>query len=267
MTAPGERRPSGAPGAEYRLIRIDDESSPDLLELSPVIAEAVAESVGAGQAPPTAVIRRQRPYALLGPKDRRLPSLSRGVKVLRDAGLPVYERIAGGTAVILDEGCLSFAVARPCRDFTAIHQNFNLLTVGVRLALARLGIDAEFGAAPGSFCEGPYDLVFRGRKIAGVAQAMRRGFALVSGMLIVSQDPVPVTNLLNEFYAAAGGTPGLVPDNVVTLSDLVGRPLTLDEVEDALKAGFWEAHRYVESAPTAAELERAGRLLTERRLG
>src|SRR5690606_37361026 len=148
MTAPGERRPSGAPGAEYRLIRIDDESSPDLLELSPVIAEAVAESVGAGQAPPTAVIRRQRPYALLGPKDRRLPSLSRGVKVLRDAGLPVYERIAGGTAVILDEGCLSFAVARPCRDFTAIHQNFNLLTVGVRLALARLGIDAEFGAAP-----------------------------------------------------------------------------------------------------------------------
>ncbi len=66
MTAPGERRPSGAPGAEYRLIRIDDESSPDLLELSPVIAEAVAESVGAGQAPPTAVIRRQRPYRAAG---------------------------------------------------------------------------------------------------------------------------------------------------------------------------------------------------------
>ena len=43
-----------------------------------------------------------------------------------------------------------------------------------------------------------------GRKIAGVAQAMRQGFALVAGVLLVSQDPAPVTALLNEFYAAAG---------------------------------------------------------------
>lgn len=256
----------GAPAPAHRLIAIGPEAPPELLALSPVIAEAVAQSVGAGEAPPTVVIRRQAPYALLGPKDRRLPRLQAGVDVLRRAGLPVYERIAGGTVVILDEGCLSFAVSEPCRDFTAVHRNFDRLTEGVRRGLRRLGVEAEFGEAPGSFCPGPYDLLAGGRKIAGIAQAMRRGFAMVSGMLIVSQDPVYVTNLLNEFYAAAGGTPDLVPDHVVTLSDLVGRRLGLDEVEDALKAGFAEVHPYVPALPTEAELERARRLAAERRL-
>src|SRR5690606_21553768 len=105
-----------------------------------------------------------------------------------------------------------------------------------------------------------------GRKIAGIAQAMRRGFAMVSGMLIVSQDPVYVTDLRNEFYAAAGGTPDLVPDHGVTLSDLVGRRIGLDEVEDALKAGFAEVHPYVPALPTEAEVGRARRLAAERRL-
>lgn len=266
MTRTGTHGGSTPDSVEYRFISIDGTASDELMALSPTIAEAAAMSVGAGEAPPTIIVRRQEPYALLGPQDRRLPSVDDGVAVLRDAGLPVYRRIAGGTAVILDEGCISFAVAKPCRDFTMIHRNFDEMTVGVRLALQRLGIESEFGAAPGSFCEGPYDLVSDGRKIAGIAQAMRRGFALVSGMLLVSQDPVPVTNMLNEFYAAAGGTPDLIPDNVVTLSGLLGRSVSVEEVEEALKAGFAQAHPYVPGAPTAAELERAQQLITERRI-
>lgn len=264
MTVGGPQRAMDK--ATYRLICIDGDASAELVDLSPVIAEAVALSVGAGDAPPTVIVRRQRPYALLGPKDRRLPSLAKGLTVLREAGLPIYQRIAGGSAVILDEGCVSFAVAKPCRDLTSIHRNFDELTVGVRLALRRLGIESEFGAAPGSFCEGPYDLVVAGRKIAGVAQAMRRGFALVSGMLLVSQDPARITELLNEFYAAAGGAADLIPDNVVNLSGLLGRPVHTVEVEQALKEGFAEAHPYAEDLPSAAEIELAKELSISRRV-
>lgn len=267
MTNSEEQHRAAPAEPGYRLISIDGDASDELWELSPTIAEAAATAVGQGQSPPTVVMRRQRPYALLGPKDRRLPSLAAGVAVLREAGLPVYERIAGGTAVILDEGCVSFAVAKPCRDFTLIRRNFEEMTVGVRLALKRLGIESEFGAAPGSFCEGPYDLVSDGRKIAGIAQAMRQGFALVSGMLIVSQDPVPVTELLNRFYEAAGGVPDLIPDNVVTLSGLLGRSVSLEEVEEALKQGFAEAHGLQAGTPTAHELALARKLLGDRRLG
>ncbi len=145
MTNSEEQHRTAPAEPAYRLISIDGDASDELWELSPTIAEAAATAVGQGQSPPTVVMRRQRPYALLGPKDRRLPSLAAGVAVLREAGLPVYERIAGGTAVILDEGCVSFAVAT-CRDFTLIRRNFEEMTVGVRLASKRLGIESQFGA-------------------------------------------------------------------------------------------------------------------------
>src|SRR5690606_41819153 len=46
----------------------------------------------------------------------------------------------------------------------------------------------------------PYTTLFR----SGVAQAIRRGYALISGMVLVDQDPVATTDQLNEFYRAAG---------------------------------------------------------------
>lgn len=253
-------------GAPYRLIEIGPDSPREWLQLSPVLVEALAHAVGEGASPPTAVVRRQEPYALLGPKDRRLPRLEEGLAVLRAEGLPVYERIAGGSAVILDEGCVSFALMRPCRDFTTIHRNFHELSAGVIAAVGELGATAEFGAAPGSFCEGGYDLVVAGRKVAGIAQALRRGFALVSGMLLVDQDPVPVTDLLNEFYGAAGGEANLIPDNVVPLATLLGRPLDLGEVEGALRNGFQQVHGLIPGEPTAAELDHARSLLQSRRI-
>ncbi|HEY8417357.1 MAG TPA: hypothetical protein VIK93_04910 [Limnochordales bacterium] len=250
----------------YRLIRLGENTPPELLDLSPVVAEAAAVSVGTGAAPPTVVIRRQRPYALLGPRDRRLPRLADGIAVLKAAGLPVYERIGGGSAVILDEGCVSFAVAQPCRDRTLVQHNFAALTEGVRRGLKRLGLQAVFGEAPGSFCPGPYDLTVDGRKVAGVAQALRGGFALVSGMVLVSQDPVPVTELLNRFYAAAGGAPVLVPDHVAPLSQLLGRPVDVDEVEAALVAGFAEVYELIPASLALDEWDRAKALAAARRL-
>lgn len=250
-----------------RLIRVGQDAPSELLDLSPVLTEAVAVSVGQGAAPPTVVIRRQRPYALLGPRDRRLPHLAAGIKVFQAAGLPVFERIGGGSAVILDEGCISFGVARPCDDFTFIQRNFEELTEGVRRALALLGLEARFGEAPGSFCPGPYDLMVDGRKVAGVAQAIRGGFALVSGMVLVSQDPVRVTELLNRFYAAAGAAPELVPDNVATLADLLGRTVGLAEVEDALVRGFAGVYDLVPASPSADERQRAATLWRTRRIG
>src|SRR5690625_7421354 len=113
MTTVGGQQ-AGADAAAYRLIFID-EQTPDLLPLSPVIAESVALSVGAGGAPPTIIIRRQAPYALLGPKATRLPSLNKGMAELKGAGLTVYERFGGRSAVVRDEGGVRVAAAKPWR--------------------------------------------------------------------------------------------------------------------------------------------------------
>lgn len=216
--------------------------------LSPTMAEAMvaARAVPAAcdHRPTLALVRRQRPYALLGPRDLRLPRLEAGVAFLARRGLPVYRRIGGGSLVVLDEDCLGFALAWPCRSPAHAGQSVRALAPPVLAALSALGVAARMGAAAGSYCEGPTDLVAGdGRKVAGLALALRGGWALVSGMLLVRQDPAYATGLIAGFEAAAGGTRRFEASAVTHLEAAAGRPLRVDAVADGLCAAIaaWAA--------------------------
>ncbi|MCY0877829.1 MAG: lipoate--protein ligase family protein [Firmicutes bacterium] len=249
-----------------RLVYLSPNAPSEELRLSPVLAETVARWCAAKEAT-AVVIRHQSPYVLLGPKDRRLPNLSHAVQWLESQGYPVFMRIGGGSAVLLDGDCLSFAVSRPCRDLTAWQDNFLTMSRGVIRALHALGIPAEFGRAAGSYCEGPYDLVVHGRKIAGIAQAIRGGFALVSGMLLVRQDPERTTHLLQEFYHRAGSPLRLEASAVTALHRFPGLAgVTLAQVEQALIDGFAADYALSPQPLSSAEKALAQQLLTERRL-
>ncbi len=174
-------------------------------------------------------------------------------------------RIGGGSAVLLDEGTLSFGAARPCRDLTTLVRNFHDLAAGAVAALRRLGLPAEFGAAPGSYCEGPYDIVVRGQKVAGVAQAIRQGFTLVSGMLVVQQDPVAITDRIQRLYQDAGSAKQLSASAVTSLDRLLGRVPSTDELVAALAAGYAETLSLEPDDVRPEEWARAEALMHERR--
>ena len=247
-----------------RFVRLPMDAPLEQLMLSPVLAETVARW-SAQEASTAVVIRHQKPYILLGPKDRRLPHLEEAVHWLNQQNYPVFMRIGGGSAVFLDEDCMSFAVSRPCRDFTVWENNFRTMAEGVIDGLQLLGIDSQFGRAVGSYCEGPFDLVASGRKIAGIAQAIRGGFALVSGMLLVRQDPIATTALLQEFYRRAGSDLVLEPNAVTALDQLPGQStLDVDAVEDALFQGFQKHYHLTEDALTPAEVALAKQLMKDR---
>lgn len=249
---------------DARFIHLSASSPPDQLRLSPVLAETVARW-SADRAESAVVIRHQKPYVLLGPKDRRLPHLSDAVAWLNDKGYPVFMRIGGGSAVLLDEECLSFAVTKPCRDFTVWESNFKSMAEGVIDGLRGIGIEASFGRAVGSYCEGPYDLVAEGRKIAGIAQAIRGGFALVSGMLLIRQDPVSTTALLQAFYERAGSDLVLDPHAVTALHRLPHMAdLTTERVEQALVDGFSQHYHLCPEPLSPEELALARSLFEER---
>lgn len=220
----------------YRWVTITSQQDPENFWLSPVMAEVIGHSAAEGH--PTVLVREQPRYLLLGPKDRRLPRILQAAQSIEDEGWPVFMRIGGGSAVLLDGTCLSFAVARACRDLTTLERNFRELGQGVVLALGRLGLPAQFGAAPGSYCEGPYDLVVGGKKVAGISQAIRRGFALVSGMILVSQDPVTTTARLQRLYREAGSDQRLSAEAVTSLEILLGRELSLQTLRESLFEGF-----------------------------
>lgn len=245
-----------------RLIRVRSEEGPERLALSPLLAETMAREV-ARSGRPALLVRHQAPYLLLGPQDRRLPRLADGLAWLAEQNLPVYHRLGGGSAVRLDQDCLSFAVARPCRDLTAWRANFIEMAAGAIRGLTRLGLPAEFGEAAGSYCPGPFDVVVNGVKVAGMAQAIRGGYALVSGMLLVHQDPEAATTFVNEFYRRAGSPRSYVPQAVGRLDAFVPG-LTLDAVESAVIAGYAEAADLIEAPFTAAEWALAAALRSGR---
>lgn len=250
----------------WRFLEVGAGGGKELLPLSPVLPEVVA-TTAALSGEPVVLLRRQAPYLLLGPRDRRLPGFRAGLRAVAGRA-PVYLRIGGGSAVYLDGGSLSFAVARPCRDLSTTERNFRELTVGVLRGLERLGLAPRLGRAPGSYCEGPSDIVVGEppRKVAGVAQAIRRGFALVSGMVLVDQDPHVATAFVQSFYDAAGAGLRLRPEAVTSLARELGREVTLDEAARALRAGFAEAWRLREDRIRPEEVERARELLRLRRL-
>lgn len=248
----------------WRLVVIDEADR--AFPFSPVVAEAVSEAVAEGHQPPTVLLRYQRPYVLLGPADLRLPHIDKGLSWLEQHRLPVFVRISGGGAVLLDETCLSFSVSIPCRDLTMLRSNYERLAVGVIHGLRRLGITAGFAEVDRTFCPGPYDLAAGGRKIVGISQALRRGFAEVGGMILVSQDPVRATRLLEGFYAAAGNPRSFDPDHHTNVHLLCKRPVPMEEVLDVIIQGYSEHFPLKKGELSAAELARAERLYVERSL-
>lgn len=250
-----------------RTVRLVEFNDHHALALSPVLPEVVARTAAARNEW-VVIVRRQDPYALLGPKDRRLPHLSDAVAWLKSLGYPVFVRIGGGSAVLLDRTCLSFGVARPCRDLTIWERNFRELAEGTLTGLQGLGIPAEFGRAVGSYCEGPFDLVVGGKKIAGIAQAIRQGFALVSGMILVKQDPIETTQVLQEFYERAGSDLRLDDKAVTALNQLASHSsISLDDVQKAVVSGHQALYDLRSEPLTPAEWQLAQSLYDERQLG
>lgn len=272
----------GAGEGTFRRVRID--LGHPAIDLSPVLAETIAPWALSPNGEfgehrrVLCLVRRQRRYALLGPRDRRLPDLAAGIAYLEGQGLAAFMRTGGGSLVVLDEDCLSFALAWPCRNPGHVADHFVALSEPVRMALAALGVPAAIGQARGSYCEGPTDLVGPdGRKVAGMSQALRNGVAMVSGMLLVRQDADWATSVVAGFERFAGGDPGhLRADAVTSLARLRGRGLSVDEVADVLEGTIriWAGSLGLREAKGAGtrtllpeEWLRAESLITLRRVG
>jgi len=244
------------------VVFLDATTDPGLLDASPGLAEwAGHQAAMSGE--PHFVLRRQRPYFLLGPGDRRLPDLPSATRWATAEGIPVFRRIGGGSLVYLDEGCLSFAHAIPCRDMAMSAGNFRQLTRPVLEGLRALGVEASFGRVAGSYCEGPWDLVAGKRKIAGTAQAIRDGFALVSGMLLVTQDGADATRRVNDFYERAKGGRPFDPGAVTSLHALSRGTVTMEALALAIQACLGSTKR---SSFDEEDRSFVRRTLLERRL-
>jgi len=162
-------------------------------------ADRDARVDGCSRSPPTA----SQPSAS-GRHTGRSPSVV-GTPVSRDtislagphAGSGFHpESAMSGRAVAYDgETTLAFARAEPLADDrTGTTERYERVTVDLERALDTLGLEPTRGEPDDSFCPGTHSLSVvdantggrQRRKVVGIAQRVRRGAALVAGVVLVA---------------------------------------------------------------------------------
>lgn len=147
-----------------------------------------------------------------GRRDANEPGYDAARDAARERGFPPVERSVGGRAVAYTGTTVAFAALEPTDDGrTGITDRYEDAVETVIGALDSLGVDAQRGEPPDSFCPGDYSVQARSGggdgdvfgKLAGIAQRVTAGAALVSGVVVVA-DRAEIRAVLDPVYDALG---------------------------------------------------------------
>ncbi|MEM8970485.1 MAG: hypothetical protein AAGD43_00270 [Pseudomonadota bacterium] len=145
----------------------------------------------------------------------------------KDRGWPVYLRRSGGGAVPEGPGVLNVALGMTqARGFT-IEAGYRMLSDVIRAALGQDGDRLESGDTTGSFCDGAWNLMVGGRKVAGLAQQLRplpdeKLRILAHAMILVDGDVVEGAGAVDRLHKDLG-LPTIRADTHTTLEKSLNR--------------------------------------------
>jgi len=241
----------------FRLLRSGYGSARFNMGLDQAILEAVSE----GRAAPTLRLYAWKPAAVsigyFQGMDEEVDTAA-----CAERGIDVVRRITGGGAVF-HHAEITYSVVIPESHPLVggtILDSYGRLCSGIVAGLAVLGVDASF--APIN------DIVSGGRKVSGNAQTRKLGCLLQHGTVLLSVDVDLMFQLLKvPSEKAKGKLIQDVKERVRGLDLLLGRPVSYEEAENALAAGFARALSLDysgEGRVSEAELARAEALAEER---
>jgi octanoyl-[GcvH]:protein N-octanoyltransferase len=163
----------------------------------------------------TPIVRAWTPHRQLafGRRDANEPGYDDAREAARERGFPPVERSVGGRAVAYTGTTVAFAALKPTEESrTGLTERYENAVDTVVAALSSLGVDAECGEPADSFCPGDYSVQApcasgdgqrRLGKLAGIAQRVTAGAAMVSGVVTVA-DREEIRNVLDPVYDALG---------------------------------------------------------------
>jgi octanoyl-[GcvH]:protein N-octanoyltransferase len=183
-------------------------------------------------------------------REERLDGFEAALRTSEARGWPVVLRDSGGTVVPHLAGSLHLTLLLPRREAgePGTDQVYRMLCEPVRETLASLGLDADYGQVPRSFCDGRYNLVHEGRKLAGTAQRWRGGIpghpvrpgVIVSHLTLwVEGDMAEATLSVNRFLDEAGAEGDFDPAAATTVRQAAG----VEKEPRASEGGWLEATR------------------------
>ncbi len=175
------------------------------------------------------------------------PNFERACARMDAKGWPVIVRETGGDLTPQAPGLINVTLAfRQRRAPGAIHDSYQRLCQPLISCLKALGIDAYCASVDGAFCNGDYNLVVGGRKLAGTAQRWRKmaagtdadEFAVLAHAVILCQENLSTLwQMGNAFYRSCDMPAFIDPALHVSLAELmpeVGSPGRLHAPGDSL---------------------------------
>jgi octanoyl-[GcvH]:protein N-octanoyltransferase len=200
--------------------------------------DTLCESVGSGKSPAAARSWVHHQTIVLGIQDTKLPYLEDGLDYLEKQGYQYIVRNSGGLAVVLDEGVLNLSLIMPeAEKGIDINRGYEAMWHLIKQMFSDFAIQIEAREITGSYCPGSYDLSIRGRKFAGISQRRLKKGVAVQIYLCVTGSGTERAEVIRKFYELGKkgehtkfAFPEIQPDLMASLAELLGTPLTIQDV-------------------------------------
>lgn len=141
-----------------------------------------------------------------GRRDAQHDGYNEARRIAKSQGYPPIERSVGGRAVAYTGSVVAFAHVQPIDDIrSGMDDRYDDAVETVIAALERTGASIRPGEPDRSYCPGSHSIQGTGSvgKIAGIAQRVTAGAALVSGCVTVpAADQESIANVLSPIYEA-----------------------------------------------------------------
>ncbi|QLG63966.1 lipoate--protein ligase family protein [Halorarum salinum] len=194
----------------------------------------LAETAGSGE--PSLRVWAPGRLVAFGRRDASEDGYADAKRAAEERGFLPTGRSVGGRAVAYADSTLAFARAVPLADVRrGMDDRYDAAVRTVVEALRGLDADVEPGEPPRSYCPGDHSVrVAGGGKVAGLAQRVRRGAALVSGCVTVAEEET-IRDVLVPVYGALDVP--FDPESVGSVA-AAGGSSDPDVVRDALESAF-----------------------------
>ena len=177
---------------------------PERPVLDMALSHALLLRVAEGARPATVRIYEPGPTVAFSKLDSHAPGFAAACDAARAHGYEPVVRLGGGHAAAYGPGCLIHEEIAPHRStLEGLGERYAQESALVEGALAGLGVAVTAGQLDGEYCAGAHSLHLGGVKVAGIAQRVIKGAALISTVLLVDAGP-SLRAALVDVYRALG---------------------------------------------------------------
>jgi len=141
-------------------------------------------------------------------KEHRLPHFEHAKTALTAQGHELATRRSGGTVVAQGEGILNITSLALHYGPRNIGRSYIAFCQQMQTRFRALGFETDIGPVSGSYCDGDYNLVIGGKKLAGTSQRWVKGpdkasIVLNHAVILVTENGREATRRVNTFHAIA----------------------------------------------------------------